>query len=159
MLSYDLENSVGFWIFATGHTLSCVLNEELQKLGITRRQWEVLNWISLAGDLSQTELAERMGIEAPTLVGVLDRMERDGWIQRVPSESDRRKKLIRATSQVEPVWAKMVECGLQIRKRATRGLDAEQLAALRMMLSTIRTNLQKDNPTEQSSQMTSDASA
>lgn len=141
MLQFDFENSVAYWIFATAHDLACTINEEFASLGITHRQWEVLAWISYLGELSQTELAYKMGIEAPTLVGVLDRMERDGWIQRVPSEVDRRKKLIRVTERVEPVWAQMVERGLQIRARALEGVSAEQIDSLRETLAIMRRNL------------------
>src|SRR5438876_4160158 len=110
MLQYDFEKSIGYWIFSAAHEMSRALNEELAAHGITFRQWEVLAMLSLSGEQSQCELAERMRIEAPTLVGVLDRMERDGWIQRIPDESDRRRKLVRPTPQVEPVWNKMIEC-------------------------------------------------
>ena len=51
MLRFDFNESVGYWIFATAHSLSCAMNEELQAHGITRRQWEVLAWISYAGEL------------------------------------------------------------------------------------------------------------
>ena len=141
MLQYDFENSVAYWIFATAHDLACTINEEFAGLGITHRQWEVLAWISYLGELSQTELADKMGIEAPTLVGVLDRMERDGWIQRIPSETDRRKKLIRVTERVEPVWAQMVARGLAIRARAIEGVSEEQLKNLRETLGIMRKNL------------------
>src|SRR5690348_6668127 len=106
----DFENSVGCWVFATMHGLTMAMNEELAALGITYRQWEVLAWISLTGELSQCELADKMSIEAPTLVGVLDRMERSGWIQRVQDEQDRRKKQIRPTEQAGALWTQMVEC-------------------------------------------------
>lgn len=142
MLQYDFERSVGYWIFATAHELACAMNEKLQSLGITYRQWEVLAWLSFEQGLSQTELAERMGIESPTLVGVLDRMERDGWIQRIPSETDRRKKIIRTTDKVEPAWSRMMQCGLEVRNKATAGLTEAQLDMLREVLSTIRDNLQ-----------------
>ncbi len=141
MLQFDFEKSVGYWVFATAHQLACAMNEELQTLGITHRQWEVLAWLSYKTDLAQSELAEKMGIEAPTLVGVLDRMERDGWIVRVPSETDRRKKLIRPTERVEPVWAQMVQCGLRVREKATQGLSEENLKNLRYTLSAMRRNL------------------
>src|SRR5580704_14932025 len=127
MLEYDFENSVGYWIFSTTQEMSRAMNDELAAHGITYRQWETLAWVSLAGELSQSELAERMSIQAPTLVGVLDRMERDGWIQRVPAETDRRKKLIRPTCRVQPLWAKMVECAHRVRARAPQGLSPEQL--------------------------------
>ncbi|HTU25128.1 MAG TPA: MarR family transcriptional regulator [Pirellulales bacterium] len=117
------------------------MNEELAAHGITHRQWETLAWVSFAGELSQSELAERMSIEAPTLVGVLDRMERDGWIQRVPAESDRRKKLIRPTPRVQPLWEKMVGCAHRVRARATRGMSPDQLKQLHDLLAQVRTNL------------------
>lgn len=144
MLRFDFENSVGYWIFATAHEFSCALNEELQTHGITYRQWEVLAWLSYAGDLSQADLAERIGIEAPTLVGVLDRMERDGWIQRVPSAADRRKNIVRPTPKVEPLWNQMIACGLRVRGRALAGITSEQLETMLAVLSAIRANLSGD---------------
>ncbi len=141
MLEYDFENSVGYWVFSTTQEIQRAMNDELAAHGITSRQWETLAWVSLTGELSQSELAERMSIEAPTLVGVLDRMERDGWIQRVPAESDRRKKLIRPTERVQPLWEKMVQCAHRVRARATRGLTPEQLIQLRETLVLIRNNL------------------
>lgn len=151
MLQFDFENSIGYWIFATAHELACAMNAELQAHGITYRQWEVLAWLSYVGELSQTELATKMGIEAPTLVGVLDRMERDGWIQRVPSETDRRKKMIRVTERVDPAWNQMLQCGLRVRKLATQGLDDEQIKQLRGTLKAMLKNLKHDEaaPAEQ----------
>lgn len=144
MLQYDFEQSPGYWIFATAHELQRKMNEELAEHNITFRQWEVLVWLSFAGECSQTELAGRMNIEAPTLVGVLDRMERDGWIQRGPDGKDRRKKLIRPTDQVEPVWARMVDCALRVRRQAATGISEEELEQVRDVLGRMRRNLAGD---------------
>ena len=141
MLDYDFENSVGYWIFATAHALACSMNEELAAHGITARQWEVLACISHDGELSQSELAERMHIEAPTLVGVLDRMERDGWIQRVTDENDRRRKLIRPSERAEEQWGRMVACALAVRARATEHLDEQTLRKLRETLKSMCENM------------------
>src|SRR4029077_1379450 len=107
------------------------MNEELAAHGITYRQWEGLAWISFAGELSQCELADKMSIEAPTLVGMLDRMERDGWIQRMPAEQDRRKKLIRPTERVAALWSKMVDCAHRVTQRSVGGLSLDQVDNLR----------------------------
>jgi len=144
MLQYDFEASVGYWIFATAHEFQQKLNEELAQHGITYRQWEVLVWLSFAGESSQTELAQRMHIEAPTLVGVLDRMERDGWITRNMDERDRRRKVIRVSPQVEPVWARMVDCAKQVRAQAIEGVSEAQLQTVRDVLSRMRQNLAGD---------------
>ncbi len=135
---------MGYWIFSTAHQLQQTMNEELAEHGITLRQWEVLVWLSLTGSCTQSELAAQMRIEAPTLVGVLDRMQRDGWIKRVPDAEDRRRKRIYPTQQVEPVWAKMVECALRVRQRALAGIDDEQLRSVRQALEQMRQNLAGD---------------
>lgn len=152
MLQYDFENSLGLWIFSAAHEMSRLMNVELGAHGITVRQWEVLAHLSLRGDQSQSELAETMNIEAPTLVGVLDRMERDGWINRVADETDRRRKFIRASEKVRPAWNKMVECALKVRRRALRGISEDERLLLRDLLARVQANLEGPEPQEAEAQ-------
>jgi MarR family transcriptional regulator for hemolysin len=141
LLDYDFEASIGYWVVMTSQALERALNEELAPHGVTYRQWQVLCWLALKGDLTQAELAAHMRIEPATLVGVLDRMERDGWITRQVSGSDRRKKIIRPTLRVEPVWKKITACARRVRARATRGLSPRDLQRTRDVLATMQNNL------------------
>jgi MarR family transcriptional regulator for hemolysin len=149
MLEYDFEESIGYWVCMTSHELERALNAELAQHGITYRQWQVLGWLALEGSLSQTELAERMRIEAPTLVGILDRMERDGWIQRQSCPDDRRKKLITATPRVEPIWSRITSAARRVRARATQGLNPKELQTLKELLGTVRENLRAGSLVEE----------
>ena len=115
-LEFDFERSVGCWVASTSHALRRALDDELAREGITFRQWEVLAWSASSCELSQAELAERMGIEAPTLAGILARMERDGWLQRSGCPNDRRKKRFRPTAKVEAVWDRMLACCHRVRR-------------------------------------------
>lgn len=141
MLYYDFENSLGYWVCITSHAFRRALNAELVREGISFRQWEVLAWIALEGELSQARLADRLGIEAPTLVGILNRMERDGWLDRVPCLQDRRKKRIRASQKAEQSWGRMVECAHAVRARAVEGMSEEELQTFKGMCARIRENL------------------
>lgn len=142
MIDYDFENSVSFWVGLTSHIFETALNNELVGTGITLRQVQVLACLALYGDLAQNELAAQLRIEPPTLVRILDRMERDGWIERCESPQDRRKKIIRPTERVTTRWNKIVECGERMEKRATTGLSQTQLKNLKDTLSAIRRNLE-----------------
>ena len=144
MLHYDFENSIGYWVCITSHAIRRALNAELTREGISFRQWEVLAWIALEGELSQARLADRLGIEAPTLVGILDRMERDGWLDRVPCPNDRRKKRIRASDKAEQAWSRMVECAHAVRARALQGISPEEVAMFKGLCTRIRENLGAD---------------
>ena len=150
MLLYDFEESVGYWLTLTTQAFHRALGEEVAPHGITYRQSIVLAWLALEGELSQAELATKMMVEPPTLVGILDRMERDGWITRNSCPSDRRKKLIRATTAAEPVWEKIAESGRRVRSRATEGLSEKELETLKKLLCRVNQNLAvHDAPVEE----------
>jgi MarR family transcriptional regulator for hemolysin len=146
MLEYDFEQSAGYWLCTTWQVYQRALNEELAPQGITFRQAQVLGCLALEDPLSQSELAERMRIEPPTLVGILDRMERDGWIRRSTCPDDRRKKLVSPAEAAEPVWTKIVACAKRVRARATKGLSKREKAALRELLGRIQRNLGAEIP-------------
>ena len=145
MLHYDFEQSIGAWLTLATQTYHRAVSDELAPHGITYRQSMVLGWLALEGDLSQTELAARMMVEPPTLVGILDRMERDGWITRHNCPGDRRKKIIRANPAAEPVWEKIVECALRVRQRAIEGFSEHELDALKALLRRVQQNLKDYN--------------
>jgi MarR family transcriptional regulator for hemolysin len=145
VLEHDFEESLGYWAYMTSNALEKAMNEELATHGITFQQWQVLAWISLeGGELAQSDLADRLKIEPPTLAGILERMERDGWVRRATDPDDRRKKIVRPTPAVEPVWKRMVACAKQVRARAFRGLSAESIRQTREALATVLKNLSSD---------------
>ena len=144
MLQYDFEESVGYWTVMAAHGLHRALSNELLPEGITHRQWQVLAWLAIDGTLSQGELADRMEIEPATLVSVLGRMERNGWIVRRECADDRRKRLVEATPAAQPIWERGVECARRVRARATRGFSDDERRELKRLREAIRNNLQDD---------------
>jgi MarR family transcriptional regulator, transcriptional regulator for hemolysin len=141
VLEYDWEQSVGYWVCATSHALRRALSTCLAEENMTFRQWEVLAWLSVNGDLSQAELAECMGIEPHTLAGVLRRMERDGWLERHSCEHDRRKNTIHPTDKAEEVWMRAVACCQKVRARAVEGLSDREVEQFKVTCERIRENL------------------
>jgi len=141
MLQYDFEESVGYWITMTSHSYQDALNQELIPYGITFRQFQVIGWLVYEGPLSQVELAERMMIEPPTLVRILDRMERDEWIKRESDPADRRRKVLEVLPEAKPIWSQMVACLKRLRKKATKGMSPEQVETLKTLLAQVQINL------------------
>jgi MarR family transcriptional regulator, transcriptional regulator for hemolysin len=141
VLEYDFESSIGYWICRSAHQFERAMNSELEPTGITYRQCQVLGWLALEGELSQTELADKMRIEPPTLVGILDRMEREDWISREGDPCDRRKKIIHVCSKAKPVWNKIVACAARVRSRAGHGLSPSEMRTLKRLLQKVQENL------------------
>ena len=152
VLDHDFKESLGYWTCITAHALEKAMNEELAAHGITYQQWQVLAWLSIeGGTMTQSALVERLKIEPPTLAGILERMERDGWIIREADSQDRRKKIVRPTPAVEPVWKRMVGCLQRVRARAFRGLQASQVDQTCDALRTVLKNLNSPAPVREKS--------
>lgn len=144
-IEYDFEKSISYWVGLTSHLFETALNNELAGTGITLRQVQVLACLALHGELFQSEIAEHIRVETSTLVRILDRMERDGWISRHPSPDDRRKKIIRATTKVKSTWKTIIKSGERMEKRARTGLSQKEIQNLQETLTKIRRNLGSDS--------------
>ena len=57
---------------------------------------DCLNLVDSHGPLSPSALARRSGLHPATITGILDRLERGGWVTRERDPSDRRGVLVRA---------------------------------------------------------------
>jgi MarR family transcriptional regulator for hemolysin len=142
-LRYDFDASLGFWVVPAAHALERALNEELAPLGVTYRQWQVLACLIYDPAVTQAALARLLGVEAPTLKGIVDRMERDGWVRRVPCPEDRRCNRLELQAAVEPLWRRMAACARRVRVRAMRGMTPGQFEVLKRALGSVRANLEK----------------
>jgi MarR family transcriptional regulator for hemolysin len=64
-------------------------------MGLSQAKWRTLMHLSIAPDaLTQAEIAARLGVEEPTVVALLHRLEREAWITRTNSPHDRRCKMV-----------------------------------------------------------------
>lgn len=66
------------------------LTEALESENLTLLQWAVLELVVDKPGMSQVELARAVGVEGPSLVRVLDGLERQGWLERQVDGEDRR---------------------------------------------------------------------
>ncbi|WP_067900000.1 MarR family winged helix-turn-helix transcriptional regulator [Nocardia vaccinii] len=76
-----------------------LLNRRLSsKVELKDADWTCLDLLNRQGPLSPKELARRTGLHPATLTGVLDRLERAGWVarERDPHSPDRRAVTVRA---------------------------------------------------------------
>ncbi len=64
--------------------------EEIASYGLTQRQFFLIVAIMEQEGLLPSELADKTAQDRPTITGILDRLEKDGWIERRPDKRDRR---------------------------------------------------------------------
>ncbi|MDB5825637.1 MAG: hypothetical protein JWR21_4341 [Herminiimonas sp.] len=84
------------------------LNRRLKDLGLGQASWMAIATIAKASEpLAQTVLADRLGVEDPTMMAMIDRLAKSGYVTRVPSETDRRVKLVVLTPEGLKLYSKV----------------------------------------------------
>src|SRR5512142_1303491 len=74
-------------------------------MGVNRTDGLCLDLLEHRGQMSAGELARASGLTTGAITGVIDRLERAGYAQRVPDPSDRRRVLIEPTQQAhDAAW-------------------------------------------------------
>lgn len=105
------------------------------------------------GDLvPQSVLAERVGVEGPTLVRVLDGLEADGLICRVPADTDRRIKLVQLTTEGTKVAERCETSAAILREKMLGDIEPERVRAaldvLRIIAAKAATSSEAENGDE-----------
>jgi DNA-binding MarR family transcriptional regulator len=75
------------------------LNEALKEFGLTFPRYEALMLLlfSRTGSLPLGKIGERLQVHATSVTSIIDRLESDGLVKRVPHETDRRTTLAEIT--------------------------------------------------------------
>jgi len=141
MISYDFNLSLAFWLGFVARAIERALEERLEPHGAGIQEVKILACLAMCEELSQSELGAMIGIEPSTLVRALDRMEKCGWVRRHPSANDRRRNLIRATEQAQPIWKTIIEEGIKVEQQAIAGFGKPELAQLQEAVRQMVRNL------------------
>jgi len=144
MSTFDYETNPGFIINRTARSLSRSLDIRLRnRVGITFAQWRVLVLLTKThDDLSQKEIAEGLGLEAPTLIPILDKLQKDGFIERRVDRNDRRNNRIFRAKRTFEIWETTLECASKVLTIALAGLPDENIQIMKEVLGKMWINLQ-----------------
>jgi MarR family transcriptional regulator for hemolysin len=137
-------NELGMVLFGTARAWRTKLDQRLRPLGLSQGKWRTLVQLSLGGDkLTQKEIAERMGIEGPTLAGLLDRLQEDGWIERRGSAEDRRCKIVHLQRRSKAVLEKIFNAAHDLRNELIEDIPRRDLETCIRVLGQIRTKAEQ----------------
>lgn len=96
---FDINDCAAWFASNASKKITDSFNERLLKEGVTRVQWIALFYLGKFGSISQHELGKNMNIKSSTVVRLMDRMEKDGYIIRKKTATDRRVSSIELTKK------------------------------------------------------------
>src|SRR5581483_5643450 len=96
----NIQANLGLTIKNAVIVMQKAFDFDLQKnVGINWSQAKVIMMLAQKDGMAQKEIADGICIEAPTLVPIIDRMEREGLVERRQDEADRRNNRVYLTDR------------------------------------------------------------
>src|SRR5437899_10108815 len=128
------DETFGQLLHGTARAWRQKLDERLKPMGLSQAKWRTLMHLSIAQEaLTQAEIAARLGVEEPTVVTLLHRLEREAWITRTNSPHDRRCKMVLLGRRAQRVIAQIKATADKLRHELLAGnRDSERQACVRV---------------------------
>jgi MarR family transcriptional regulator for hemolysin len=136
-----LRERFGFTLGRLGRIWRQQLDARLLARGVSYSRWVVLAYLTRLGEgMNQKDLAGYMGIEAPTLVRLLDGLEAEGLVERRPHPADRRAKAVHLTASAAPELAQFNEVANEVRAALLDGITEADLETCLAVLDRVDRN-------------------
>ena len=119
------------------------VDRHLKASGLTQAGWMAVHAAAVAEQpLSQTELAQVLGVEGATMVAMVDRLVTAGMVRRAPSAIDRRVKLVIVTEQGQALYARVKVEADAVRKVLLKDIDRAQMKVATEVLEQLQAILE-----------------
>lgn len=118
------------------------MDRRLKYLGMSQASWMTVAMAAKADSpLSQSELADRLGIEGATMVAMVDRLVSAGLVSREASTTDRRVKRVVLTRAGLDLYEKVKNEAAALRRELLADVDPKKLLAATELLELLQAKI------------------
>lgn len=125
----SLLDTFGFRLVMLGRAWRREVDEALAAFGLSEATWRPMLHLARLGDgVRQTDLAEALGIEAPSLVRLLDTLAASGLVERRDDAADRRVKTVHLTRNGREIMEAIRAVACEVNERIRSGVLDDEIA-------------------------------
>ncbi|MFE6164376.1 MarR family winged helix-turn-helix transcriptional regulator [Streptomyces sp. NPDC056486] len=89
-----LHADTGYLLYRLGLRSGQLFNAGLQRSGLRLRHYALLRYLATVAGAAQRELSQELGYDPSAIVGLVDDLERLGFVERRPAPDDRRRRIV-----------------------------------------------------------------
>ncbi len=138
---FVIEDSFGYLVNRLARAYAQALADRLARHEISIAQWAVLLFLWAEDGPSQRSLSRSVAIDEATMARTLDRMERDGLVQRRRNRVDRRQQNVYMTGRAAGLRDVLVPHAIEVNALATASLSASDQDQAERLIRTMIASL------------------
>ncbi len=143
------DKDIGYILHKVSMLAKNNFSNKLNAIGITTRQFAVLKDLyyyqkkELDSGLSPASIAERLECDRPTISGIIDRLENQGWVERFDNPDDKRSVIIKVTNKAIDKLQELEKMHSEYRDTIVKGFTEEEINDFRNYLFRVVNNLKE----------------
>jgi DNA-binding MarR family transcriptional regulator len=116
--------------------------------GITGARYTLLMTLYFSREnlLAQNEISRELNVSRTNITNLIDGLERDGLVERVPNPSDRRVSYAQLTDRGRALCVKLMPTMAQLMEDATRDFTPDERAQFKAFLYRVQRNIVATHP-------------
>lgn len=138
-----LNDEIGELLFQIHRLYHIRMSELVKRLEISPRQIPILKHLYRSADLSQRQLAEKVGVSPTSITLMLRKMEDKGLVEKKTMPTDRRFFAVSLTEKGKTIVEQLKSMRKNIDGITISGFTKEERAHLQSLLRSVRNNLQE----------------
>jgi DNA-binding MarR family transcriptional regulator len=137
-----MSERLGYVLKRAQHALRTSIDDQLNPLGLTTAQYNLLSAVAVERGISNASLARMAFVTAQSMQGIVANLEKQGLLRRVPHPTHGRIRQSELTRQGAAILARAHKVLLGIEEKMTAGLSHEEVEGLRCALLQCAENMQ-----------------
>ena len=105
----DLDEHICFNVGRVMRRVYEHYDSRLSPFNLTTPQYMVFNALWMGDGITIGELGQRVALDGSTITGILDRMEKSGYVERRPNAEDRRSAMVHLTEKAREVGPQIIK--------------------------------------------------
>ncbi|WP_060688995.1 MarR family transcriptional regulator [Persicobacter diffluens] len=137
----DLRNDLGLHIGQVARLTNYLLDNQFHRAGynITREQWSLMKLLWEQDGQSQQKLADRLMKNRASITSLIDNLQKQNLVVRVPNQQDKRSKLVYLTQQGSELQEPLADVFEATSQYSFRDIDEKKLeTCMEVLLKVIK---------------------
>lgn len=131
---YDARKHICFNLGRVMRRVYDYYEKRLSPFGLTPPQYFVFNALWMGDGITISELGDRVSLDSSTLTGIIDRMEKSGYVERRPNPDDRRSALVFLTEKARKLGPHILEFADELDSTLKQHLSKKDIATFEKVL-------------------------
>jgi len=138
---FNLEESFGYYFTSITVTIKRWVEERLKPYDLTHLQFSILMNLYKNNIDTQKELLQYVYGDEASITRLIDRLQTKGYIERVPSTQDRRKKTLKLTDEGHKLMNEIIQYPYEINQELVKELSTQESQEFLRLLQKVHSSI------------------